>query len=342
MPPTKMITALREAFDEEMRRDPNVCLFGQDVGEFGGVFSTSAMLQKRHGPRRVFDTPLSESAIVGTAVGAAMSGLRPIAEIMYVDFITVAMDPLINQAAKLRYMSDGQLTIPMVLFAQYGIGTAEAAQHSQFLEAWFVHTPGLKVVMPATVSDAKGLMKSSIRDNNPVVFLWHRMMYDLKEEVPDGEHLVPLGKAVVRREGTDLTVVCTAMMVHKTLEVAELLSGGISIEVIDPRTISPLDMETIVASVAKTGRLLVAHEANTRGGIGAEIVRRVAEEAFEHLRCAPVVLGGANVPIPFSPVLESACVPRREDIAAAVRRLMEPQATRSRRSSSKGATTDVC
>ena len=320
MPQTKMITALREAFDEELERDERVCLFGEDVGKQGGVFSTSVKLQRKYGAHRVFDTPLSEAAIVGTAVGAAMAGLRPIAEIMYVDFITVAMDPLINQAAKLRYMSNGQLKIPLVIFAQCGIGTAEAAQHSQFLEAWFAHTPGLKVVMPSTVCDAKGLLKASIRDDNPVVFLWHRMMYNFIEEVPEGECLVPLGEAVVRREGADMTVVCTSMMVPKVLEVADSLAGEISLEVVDPRTISPLDMDTILKSVAKTGRLLVVHEANTHFGIGAEIVRRVCEEAFEQLKSPPIVLGGANLPIPFSPVLENVCVPRCEDIAAAVRR----------------------
>lgn len=325
MPQTKMITALREAFDEELQRDPTVCLFGEDVGEHGGVFSTSAMLQKKHGPHRVFDTPLSEAAIIGTAVGAAMSGLRPVAEIMYLDFITVAMDPLVNQAAKLRYMSNGQLKIPMVVFAQCGIGTAEAAQHSQFLEAWFAHIPGLKVVMPSTVRDAKGLLKASIRDDNPVVFIWHRMMYDLVEDVPAGECLVPMGKAAVRREGSDVTVVATSMMVPKALEAAESLTGQVGLEVIDPRTISPLDMETILASVTKTGRLIVAHEANTHFGIGAEIVRRVCEEAFEELKSPPLVIGGANVPIPFSPVLENTCVPQVEDIVAAVEKSMGTQ-----------------
>ncbi len=323
MPKLKMITALREAFDEELERDPRVCIFGEDVGEYGGVFSTTAMLQKKHGRRRVFDTPLSEAAIVGTAVGAAMSGLRPVAEIMYIDFITVAMDPLVNQAAKIRYMSNGQLKIPLVVFTQCGIGTAEAAHHSQFLEAWFAHTPGLKVVMPSTVYDAKGLLKASIRDDNPVVFIWHRMMYDLVEDVPEGEIIVPLGKAVVRRQGDDVTAVCTSMMVGRTLAAAESLAGEISMEVIDPRTVSPLDMETILASVAKTGRLLVVHEANTSFGLGAEIVRRVCESSFAQLKSPPLVLGGADVPIPFSPVLENACVPQVADIAAVAAKIMD-------------------
>ena len=323
MPKTKMITALREAFDEELQRDPSVCVFGEDVGEHGGVFSTSVKLQRKYGRHRVFDTPLSEAAIIGTAVGAAMTGLRPVAEIMYVDFITVAMDPLINQAAKIRYMSNGQLKMPLVVFTQCGIGTAEAAHHSQFLEAWFAHTPGLKVVMPSNVHDAKGLLKSSIRDDNPVVFIWHRMMYDLVEELPDDEIVVPLGKAAVRRQGDDVTVVSTSMMVSKTLEAAESLAEQISLEVIDPRTIAPLDMDTILASVAKTGRLLVVHEANTQFGLGAEIVRRVCEESFDLLKSPPLVLGGANLPIPFSPILENACVPQVRDIVSTTERIMD-------------------
>ena len=214
MPQLKMIRAICEALDEELRRDQRVCLFGQDVGDFGGVFGTSARLQKKHGSLRVFDTPLSEAAILGTAVGAAMSGLRPVAEIMYMDFLTVGIDPLVNQAAKLRYMSGGQLTLPMVVFTQCGAGTSEAAQHSQCLEAWFAHVPGLKVVMPATVYDAKGLLKAAIRDDNPVIYIWHKLLYDLKGEVPEEEYIVPLGEAAIRREGADLTVVATSLMVH--------------------------------------------------------------------------------------------------------------------------------
>ena len=323
MPTSTLTAAMCQAFDEELGRDDRVCLFGEDVGAFGGVFGTSGSLQQKYGKRRVFDTPLSEAAIIGTAVGAAMSGLRPVVEIMYVDFITVGMDPLVNQAAKLRYMSGGQLKLPMVLFTQCGSGTSEAAQHSQSLEAWFAHVPGLKVVMPATVRDAKGLLKASIRDDNPVVFIWHKLLYDLEEEVPDGEWLVPLGQAEVRRDGTDLTVVATSLMVHRAMAAAEKLAEEISIELIDPRSIVPLDMDTILASVAKTGRLLVVHEAPVRGGIGGEIVRQVAETAFDRLRCPPVVLGGANLPMPFVQVLENACIPQEEDIVAAARRIVK-------------------
>ena len=323
MPTLRLPAAMCQAFDEELQRDERVCLFGEDVGAFGGVFGTSASLQQKYGKRRVFDTPLSEAAIIGTAVGAAMSGLRPVAEIMYVDFITVGMDPLINQAAKLRYMSGGQLTLPLVVFTQCGAGTSEAAQHSQCLEAWFVHTPGLKVAMPATVNDAKGLLKASIRDDNPVVFIWHKLLYDLEGEVPDSECLVPLGQAAVRRQGTDLTLVATSLMVHRAMATAKQLSGEISIEVIDPRTLVPLDMDTILASVAKTGRLLVVHEAPVCGGVGGEIVRQVAENAFDRLSGPPVVLGGANLPMPFTQTLESACIPQEEDIVRAARQMVK-------------------
>ena len=318
----KMVRAMCEAFNEELARDERVCLFGQDVGEFGGVFGTSALLQKKHGARRVFDTPLSEGAIIGTAVGAAMTGLRPVAEIMYLDFITVGIDPLVNQAAKLRYMSGGQVQMPLVVFTQCGGGTSEAAQHSQCLEAWFAHIPGLKVVMPATVADAKGLLKASIRDDNPVVYIWHKLLCDLKEDVPDGDHLVPVGKAVIRREGTDLTVVATSLMVHRALAAAEALSDEISIELVDPRTVMPLDLDTILASVRKTGRLLVVHEANAQFGFGAEVVRRVTEEAFESLISPPRVLGGVAVPMPFCGVLETACMPQEEGIIAAARKCL--------------------
>ena len=322
--------ALRDAFDEEMARDDRVCLLGQDIGEYGGVFNTAKGLQKKYGVRRVFDTPLSEGAIIGTAVGAAASQLRPIAEIMYFDFITVGLDPVVNQAAKLHYMSGGQVQMPMVVISQFGSGTSEGAQHSQSLEAWFMHTPGLKVVMPSTVYDAKGLLKSSIRDNNPVVFLWHRMLYDRKEEVPDDEWIVPLGEAIVRREGTDLTLVSTSYIMHRALAAAEQLDGEVSIELIDPRTLAPLDIDTILRSVRKTGRLLVVHEANACCGVGAEIVRQVTQEAFDDLRSPPMVLGHVGVPMPFARVLEDACVPQEVDIFCAVRKSLESVATHPR------------
>ena len=313
---TRMLQALRDAFDEEMARDDRVCIFGEDVGQQGGVWKTADGLQKKYGESRVFDTPLSESAIIGTAVGAAASGMRPIAEIMYFDFMTVCMDPLVNQAAKMRYMSNGQVKVPMVIFTQTGIGTAEAAQHSQFIESWFMHIPGLKVVMPATVYDAKGLLKAAIRDDNPVVYIWNRMTYPWSEDLPEEDYVVPLGEAIVRREGEDITVVATSLMVSKALSAAEELADKISLEVIDPRTISPLDIETILTSVRRTGRLIVSHEAPVCGGFGAEVVRQVSEQAFDSLKAAPIVVGGANNPIPFGP-LENICVPQEKDIVNA-------------------------
>ena len=321
MPKVKTIKALRDAFDEEMARDESVCLFGEDVGEFGGVFATSQKLAKKYGARRVFDTPLAESAIVGTAVGAAMTGLRPIAEIMYIDFITVAMDPMINQAAKLRHMSGGQVKMPLVIFSQFGNGSCEAAQHSQCLEAWFAHTPGLKVVMPSNVYDAKGLLKSAIRDDDPVVYLWHRGMYGRIEDLPQEEYIVPLGKADIKRSGGDITVVAYSMAVQKALEAAEKLAPDINIEVVDLMTISPLDIDTILASVEKTGRLLVVHEAVTNFGVGAEVVRLAAEKAFSKLKTAPIVLGGANRPMPFAAALEAASLPQVDDIVKTVKQM---------------------
>jgi len=321
----KLIRALCEAFDEEMARDERVCLFGEDVGKYGGVFGTSTKLQKKYGRSRVFDTPLSEAAIIGTAVGAAMTGLRPIAEIMYLDFITVGMDPLINQAAKLRCMSGRQLTLPVVIFTQCGAGTSEAAQHSQCLEAWFAHTPGLKVVMPATVYDAKGLMKASIRDNNPVVYIWHKMLYNLQEELPEGECLVPLGQAEIKRHGSDITVVATSLMVHKALAAAKTLEGTVDVEVIDPRTIAPIDMDTITESVRRTHKLLVVHEATAICGIGSEIVRQVTEKVFDDLSTPPKVLGSMHLPVPFAPVLETACVPQEADIVGAIKNMVSQE-----------------
>ncbi len=310
---------LREALSEEMERDENIFLIGEDIGPFGGVFGVTKRFIQRFGDRRIRQTPISESAIVGTAVGAAMTGLRPVAEIMYIDFITVAMDQVVNQAAKLRYMSGGQMSLPLVIRTQGGDGTAEAAQHSQSLEAWFVHTPGLKVVMPSTPYDAKGLLKTAIRDDNPVIFIEHKLLYSQKQTVPEGEWLIPLGEAEVKRQGSDITVVATSLMVYKALEAADTLNGEVSVEVVDPRTLVPLDMETIIESVKKTGKLLVIHEACTRGGIGAEIVRQVVEQAFDRLDAPPKVLGGQSIPMPYAPTLEKAVTPQMEDILKAIR-----------------------
>ncbi len=313
------VRALNEALAEEMERDDSVFLIGEDIADGGGVFGVTAGMLSRFGKERVRQTPLSEAAFVGLAVGAAMAGLRPVAEIMYVDFVTVCMDQIINQAAKLRYMSGGQLTIPLVIRTQQGGGTCEAAQHSQNLEAVFAHVPGLKVAIPATPYDAKGLLKSALRDDNPVIFLEHKLLYETKGEMPREEYLVPLGQAEVKREGADITVVATSLMVHEALTAAEALAEEISVEVVDPRTLVPLDLECIADSVRKTGRLLVVQEACTSGGFGSEIVRRVTEECFDSLEAAPRVHGSADVPMPFSPPLQEAVLPREETIIAAIR-----------------------
>lgn len=313
------IKAMNEALDEELRGDADVVLFGEDIGAYGGVWALSKGLQKKFGPERVFDTPLSEAAIAGTCAGAAMAGLRPVIEIMYVDFTTCCMDPLVNQAAKIRFMSGGAFRMPITVIAPCGAGTCEAAQHSQSLEAWFLHTPGFKVVVPATVYDCKGLLKAAIRDNNPVIYLWHKVLYDLEEEVPAGQWTIPLGRAAVRREGRDVTVVAYSLMMHRALEAAAQLAPQLSVEVIDPRSLRPFDLETVLQSLAKTGRLLVVHESPTSCGVGAEIVRQVTERGFGLLKQAPRVLGGRDVPIPFSKPLESAVVPQVGDIVRTLR-----------------------
>jgi len=309
--------ALNEAIREEMTRDESIFLIGEDIA-FGGIFGVYKDLVKEFGEKRARQTPIAESAIVGISVGAAITGLRPIAEIMYVDFALLAMDQIVNQAAKLRFMSGGKIKIPLVIRTQGGSGTSEAAQHSQSLEAFFTHTPGLKVAMPSTPYDAKGLLKSSIRDDSPVIFIEHKLLYTRKGPVPDEEYLVPLGEADVKRHGEDITVVAYSLMLHKALEAAQKLSNEVSVEVIDPRTLSPLDIDTIVGSVKRTGRLLVVHEAWTSGGFGAEIVRQVVERAFDHLDSQPQVLGGVDVPAPFAKILETASIPQTEDIVKAI------------------------
>lgn len=312
------VRALNEALSEEMARDDSVFIIGEEVG---GVFGVTRGLDRRYGEHRVRCTPISEAAFTGLGVGAAMSGLRPIVEIMYVDFITVCWDQVVNQAAKLRYMSGGQVKLPLTIRAQQGNLTREAAQHSQHIEAWFAHTPGLKVVMPATVEDAKGLLKSAIRDDNPVVFLENRLLYELKGPMPRDEYTIPLGVAKIQREGTDITVVATSNALQKSLAAADQIADEVSVEVIDPRTIVPLDTETILTSVRKTGRLLVVHDAPTRLGFGAEVVRLVTEQAWDALQAAPRVIGGLNLPMPFSPVLEDVCIPDVPRIAETIRQV---------------------
>ncbi|KUK14415.1 MAG: Transketolase central region [bacterium 42_11] len=264
--------AIREALREEMKQNDKVFILGEDVGRFGGCFGVTKGLWEEFGDERVRDTPISETAIIGSAVGAAATGMRPVAEIMFCDFMGVAMDEITNQAAKMRYMFGGKVSIPMVVRTPVGGGLCAAAQHSQSLEAWFTHLPGLKVVMPSTPYDAKGLLKASIRDDNPVIFLEHKMLYGVKGPVPEEDYIVPLGVADVKREGKDLTIIATSLMVHKALEAASLLEKeGVSVEVIDPRTLYPLDEETILSSVKKTHKALVVHEAVERNGFGGEI-----------------------------------------------------------------------
>ncbi|NLG87579.1 MAG: alpha-ketoacid dehydrogenase subunit beta [Firmicutes bacterium] len=315
--------AIREALRLEMRRDSNVFILGEDVGQFGGCFGVTGDLWKEFGEDRVRDTPISETAIIGTAVGAAVTGMRPVAEIMFCDFLTVCMDQLVNQAAKMRYMFGGKAVVPLTVRTPVGGGISAAAQHSQSLEAWFTHVPGLKVVMPSTAADAKGLLTAAIRDDNPVMFFEHKLLYPVKGDVPEGEYVIPLGQADVKREGSDVTVIATSIMVNRALEAAEALAAeGISLEVIDPRTLVPLDEETILASVEKTGRVVIAHEAVTRSGFGAEIAAIIAEKALDYLDAPIKRVGSKPAPIPFSGVLEQFVLPGSQDIIAAVKELV--------------------
>lgn len=315
--------ALNEALKQEMRRDPTIYVAGEDVGVYGGIFGVTAGLLQEFGEDRVRDTPITESAIIGSAVGAAAAGLRPVVELMFIDFIGVALDQLYNQAAKMKYMFGGKARLPIVLRATCGAGMCAAAQHSQSLEAWMMHVPGLKVVVPSTPYDAKGLLITAIRDDNPVVFIEHKMLYGIEGEVPEEPYTIPFGQADVKREGTDVTVVATMAMVHKALAAAEeLAKDGISVEVVDPRTLTPLDMETIINSVKKTHRLVVVHEAVKHAGPGGEIVASVVEEAFDYLDAPPKRVAAPFTPVPFSPVLEQAYIPSVEKIVAAVKEVV--------------------
>lgn len=315
------LEAVREAMSQEMRQNEDVFILGEDIGVYGGAFGVTRGMIEEFGPERVRNTPISEAAISGAAIGAALTGMRPILELQFSDFITIAMDNMVNQAAKTRYMFGGKGKVPMVLRTPAGSGTGAAAQHSQSLEAWMAHIPGLKVVQPSTAYDVKGLLKAAMDDDNPVIFYEHKLLYKTSGEVPEEQYSIELGKADIKREGTDLTIVATAIMVHKALEAAaELEKEGISVEVVDPRTIVPLDKETIINSVKKTSRLIVVHEAVQRGGIGGEIVSVVAEsEAFDYLDAPIKRLGGKEVPIPYNPKLEKAAIPQVPDIIAAVR-----------------------
>ena len=312
--------AIREAVIEEMDKDKSVFLIGEDIGVYGGAFRAYKGLLEKYGPERVINTPISEIGIIGAGVGAALTGQRPITELMFIDFSTLAMDQIVNQAAKIRYMTGDSLNVPMVIRTQGGAGRGVAAQHSQSLEAWFYHVPGLKVVMPATSYDVKGLLKTAIRDDNPVIFLEHKMIYPLKGKVPEEEYTIPFGEADIKREGSDITLVAYSNMLFKSLEAAkEFEKEGISCEVVDPRTLVPLDIDTIIDSVKKTGRLVVVTEACKRGSVASDISAKVNEKAFDWLDAPVKIVAGLNTPIPYNSTLEQASIPHTKDIVAAVK-----------------------
>jgi pyruvate/2-oxoglutarate/acetoin dehydrogenase E1 component len=316
--------ALNQAIREEMRRDERVFIQGEDIAEFGGSQKVTLGLLEEFGHERVRNTPISEAAIIGSALGAALMGMRPIAEIMYIDFTAIAMDQIVNQVAKVKYMFGGKAKVPLVIRTQGGTGRSSAAQHAQSLEAWFVHIPGLKVVMPATPYDAKGLLKSAIRDDNPVIFIEHKLLYGMKGEVPDEEYLVPLGKAKVKREGSAVTIVTYSRMVHTSLAAAEkLATDGIEAEVIDLRTLAPMDEAAILESVKKTNRLVVVQEAYPKCGVASEIAALVADKGFPYLDGPIKRVAARDVPMPFAPKLERFVVPDEERIISAVRELIK-------------------
>jgi pyruvate dehydrogenase E1 component beta subunit len=312
--------AVRDAMSEAMRRDEDVFVMGEDIAEMGGSMGVTQGMLEEFGPERVRNTPISEMAIVGAGIGAAVAGMRPIVEIMYQDFMTLAMEQLVQQAAKHRYMSGGQVKVPVTLRTQGGAGWSPGAQHAQQLEAWFVHVPGIKVVFASTPADARGLLWSSIYDDNPVVFFEHRTLYNLKGDVPDEIDGIEIGKARVHREGEDVTVVATGRLVHEALQAAdEAESEGISVEVVDPRTLLPLDEEAIVGSVRKTTRCVVAHEAVVRMGFGAEIAAVVQHGAFDYLDAPIERVGAKFAPVPFAPVMENYVIPHAADVLAAIK-----------------------
>ncbi|MEZ4589835.1 MAG: alpha-ketoacid dehydrogenase subunit beta [Chloroflexota bacterium] len=317
--------AVREALQLAMTRDEKVFMLGEDIGVYGGAFGVTDGLYEQFGPERVRDTPISEAVIAGAAVGAAMTGMRPVAEIQFMDFITLSMEQLVLQGAKIRFMFGGKATVPMVLRTPAGSGTGAAAQHSESLEAWFVHVPGLKVVMPSTPYDAKGLLLAAIEDDNPVIFVEHKLLYRTKGHVPEGYYTVPLSQSEVKRQGRDLTVVATSIMVPRALEAADILAQeGIELEVVDPRTLKPYDAGTVTQSVIKTGKALVVHEAPKTGGFGGEVVAEiVCGAAFDYLEAPVRRLAGLDVPIPYNRELERTAVPQVEDIVREARALVQ-------------------
>jgi len=311
--------ALNRALFEEMKKDPTVFIMGENIGEYGGSYQVTAGLFNQFGPDRVIDTPLAEATFTGAAVGAALAGTRPVVDILFVDFTTVCMDAIVNQAAKYDFMSGGQGEVPMVLRTQGGAGNALAAQHSQSLEALFYHIPGLKLVMPSTPHDAYGLLVSSIRDNQPTIFVEHKLLYMTKGDVPDEEFSIPLGKAEVKKEGDDVTLITYSLMTLKCLEAARLLEKeGISVEVLDLRTLKPLDQEAVLESARKTGNVIIVHEACKRGGVGGDIAAMIMEEAYDDLDGPVMRVCGRDTSIPYNLALEKVCIPTVEDIVEAV------------------------
>ncbi len=316
--------ALRECLRQTMAADPSVFMIGEDIGVYGGAFGVSAGLLAEFGEERIIDTPISEAGIAGACIGAALTGMRPVGEIQFMDFVTLSMEQLVLQAAKIRYMFGGKARVPLVLRMPGGSGTGAAAQHSQSLENWFVHVPGLKVVMPSNPYDAKGLLRAAIYDDNPVIFVEHKLLYKTKGHVPEEPYEVPLTKSHVVREGNDLTIVATSIMVQRALHAAEQLAQeDIDVEIIDPRTLKPLDTDPIIASVKKTGRALVVHEAVKIGGFGGEVVSCIAEsEAFDYLEAPIRRLAGKDVPIPYNRTLEYHAVPQVEDVVSEAQKLV--------------------
>jgi pyruvate dehydrogenase E1 component beta subunit len=321
MPELSYREAVRDAMSTAMRRDDDVFIMGEDIAEMGGSMGVTQGMLEEFGAERVRNTPISEMAIVGAGVGAAIAGMRPIVEVMYQDFTTLAMEQLVSQAAKHRYMSGGQIKVPLTIRTQGGAGWSPGAQHAQQLEAWFVHVPGLKVVFPSTPEDVRGLLWSSIYDDNPIIFFEHRTLYGIKGEVPDEIEPIEIGKARIHREGEDVTVIATGRLLHESLKAAEEAEeAGISVEVFDPRTLQPLDEDALIASVQKTNRAVVAHEAVTRMGWGAEVAALIQEKAFDYLDAPVARVGAKFAPIPFAPVMEEWVVPHANDVLAAVKK----------------------
>jgi pyruvate dehydrogenase E1 component beta subunit len=321
MPEITYREAVRDALGKAMRKDEDVFIMGEDIAEMGGSMAVTQGLLEEFGPERVRNTPISEMAIVGAGIGAAMAGMRPIVEIMYEDFLTLSLEQIVNQAAKHRYMSGGQLTVPLTIRTQGGAGWSPGAQHAQQLEAWLVHVPGLKVVYPSTPEDVRGLLWTSIYDDNPIIFFEHRLLYPVKGDVPEEIEPIPLGKARTIREGSDVTVIAIGPLVHRALDAAKQAEEeGISVEVVDPRTLQPLDEDSIVASVKKTNRAVVAHEAVTRMGFGAEVTSVLQYKAFDYLDAPIERVGAKFAPLAFAPVMEQYIIPQAEDVLAAIKR----------------------